>query len=292
MEREIWSRDDLARVVQREAVPVRVEVDRANNVGVAVGDRYGIQALPQVLFLEPQKGGVVERLEGTQTAEKILATLDLAQAKAFSSEQLQAAGEDSSALVRLAGRLVRAQKIEDARRALDKAWAFDNACAKDDADDAALLLADLDERRQEQARALSRLEDAIERCPRSSGAPEIWKRLRDLAPRAGGAAAEERVLRLQAGAQPNDPEVLRALSSFLLSHAGDLAEAERLAARAVDVAPEDPPSLCGFAEVRLRQKRFDDAQALVDRAIAIDPHDPASRELRLRIFRARSQQNP
>jgi thioredoxin-like negative regulator of GroEL len=286
MEREVWSRGELARALQRETVPVRVEVDRVHGVGLAIGDKYGIQALPQALFIDPRTGEVLKRLEGVQTPEAILEALDVARAKAGGAEQLAAAGDSSAALVRLAGQLARAEKLGDARTAADKAFALDKDCSRDDADDAALLLADLDEQSGNPAGAVKILEEGARRCAKASGTEELWRRLGELAPRAGGLGEQERILRLQADRRADDPDALRALASFLSEQSRDLEAAERAAARALELGPDDPASLAVMAGVRLKQKKYTEAQTLVERAIGIDPHDPALRELRLRILRA------
>ncbi len=286
MERDVWSREDLARALDREAVPVRVEVDRPHGVNVALGDKYGIQALPQVLFIDPATGEAVERLLGVQTPEAILETLDRARAKVGSAEQVLAAGDDSTALVSLAGRLQRAGKTREARSAAEKAFALDRDCARNDADDAALLIADLDVGANDKPDAARILEQAALRCPAASGTVEIWRRLVDLAPDVGGVKERDRLLRLQSQRRPDDAGSQQALALFLAGQGGDLKTAEEAAARAMRLAPDDPQSLAAMAEVRLAQKNFDEASALVDRAITIDPHDPALRELRFKVKRA------
>lgn len=286
MERDVWSRAELARALDRETVAVRVEVDRRAGVGLAIGDKYGIEALPEVLFINPATGEVVERLTGLQTPEAILQTLDKARAKVGAADKVVAAGDDSAALVTLAARLLRAEKTSEARKAAEKAYALDRDCAKDDADDAALLLADLDEWSNDETRAFHVLDEAALRCPSASGIAEIWDRLAALAPRVGGVKEQERVLRLQAQRRPDDAGAQCALAVFLAGQNRDLETAETAAARAMRLAPDDPPSIAALAEVRLAQKKIDEAVKLVEQAISIDPHDPALRELRLKIARA------
>lgn len=76
MDREVWSRADVAAALARDTIPVKVEVDRAAGVGTTVGDRYGIEGLPHVLVLDPASGAVIARLEGLQTPRVLLRTLD------------------------------------------------------------------------------------------------------------------------------------------------------------------------------------------------------------------------
>lgn len=286
MDRETWSRDDLARALAREAVPVKVEIDRYTGAGAEIGDRYGIQALPHILFLDPETGEAVLRMEGAQEYTEVLKQLDLARAKVASAAQVLEAGNDSAALVRLAARLVRAEKFGEARAAADKAFAIDADCSRDDADEAALILADLDRAEGRDRESAVRLAAAARRCELAGSARELWNRALDLAAKAGTPADELSLLRDRAARYTAEPAPQREYARALLRAPADIAAAEGAAAKAVALDAEDPLSLAVMAEVRLAQKRLDEARTLVEKAIRIDPHDTDLRELRLRISRA------
>ncbi len=283
MEKDVWSKDDVARTIERDAVPFRAEVDRNTGVGVELGDRYGISALPEILFLDPANGDALERVLGAQPAEKVFEALDRARIKAGAKQSVEAAWNDPAELLSLAARLLRNEHVPDARRALERVLALDADCAKNLAADATLLLADLAANAGDARRAVTLLEAGLARCPSSVAVPQIFARLVDLAPRSGDPAALERVLRARAKSAPDDPEALRTLAALLASGKRDLETAERLARRAVELSPDDPPALGTLAEVLYARGRVDEARETVDRGIKIDPHDTALRELRLKI---------
>ncbi len=283
MEKDVWSKDEVGRAIARDAVPFRAEVDRNSGAGAELGDKYAISALPQVLFLDPATGDTLERLVGALPAEKIFEAMDRAKIKAGASQSVEAAWNDPAELLSLAARLVRNEHVPDARRALERVLALDADCSKNFAADAALLLAELTGNAGETRRAMTLLEGALARCPASPAVPQIFARLVDLAPKSGDPSALDRVLRARAKASPNDPDVLRALAAFLAAGKRDLEYAETIARRAVELSPDDPPFLGTLAEVLYARGRTDEARETVDRAIKIDPHDTALRELRLKI---------
>ncbi len=287
MDDEVWSKDEVGRALAPEVIPVRVEVDAVKGVGLELRDRYTIEGLPLVLVIDPADGRALERLEGYRLAPTILEAVDRARVAAGGGgEATAAAGEDPEELLRVAGQLRRSGELAGARSAAEKALALDADCRRDAADDAVLFLTDLDERQERSAEALARLSSMATPCARASGAAEIWARLGELAGAIEGDAARGRVLLQRAEIYPDDPIAQRDAALWLLRSGGDVARAGALAARARELAPDDPRCLAAVAEVDLARGEYAQAAEVIERAIRIDPHDPDLRELRLRITMA------
>ena len=208
--------------------------------------------------------------------------MDRARAKIGAATQVEAARNDPTELNRLAARLIRADKRPEARLALARVLELDPDCRLDRADDAAMMLSELDEGAGDVKGALAVLEKVSGTCTRASAGTEVWNRMAALATRADP-AVEERVLRARAGALPDDAAAQSGLAAFLARTGKDLGVAERAARHAVERAPDDPSMLGTLAEVLLAEGRTAEARSTVEKAIAMDPHDTALRELRLKI---------
>jgi len=70
---------------------------------------------------------------------------------------------------------------------------------------------------------------------------------------------------------PDDPQRLNALAWFLATHDAGLAEAERLARRAADLAPKDANVLDTLAETYFRQGKVEKAIATEEKALELAP---------------------
>ncbi|RMG47665.1 MAG: DUF255 domain-containing protein [Acidobacteria bacterium] len=272
MDDEVWSDPDLAMDLEREVVPVRIEVDVPHGRGVDLAQRYGIEGLPVILFLDPDEGAVRARLEGMQHGPAILAALDEALGPAPESAP-EGAGPER--LVRLAARWIRAGRRAKAERALGKVLAIDSACRSDAADDAALLLARL---RPERAAELY-----ARTAPTCRGADRerlLWDRWTlALSPDGEELGAQ---LRAKAERFPRDGEAALELAAWLRGE-GRLREAAGEARRAAELLPGDTRAFALLAEILEAEGDREGALAALEEAIAIDPHDPELRKARLRL---------
>ncbi|MBP7149678.1 MAG: tetratricopeptide repeat protein, partial [Acidobacteria bacterium] len=150
-------------------------------------------------------------------------------------------------------------------------------------------LADMQESRGDAAAAARAVDDGLARCAKASSAPELWARRIVLAERTGGEAARGEVLVRRAERLPDDATAQREAAEWLAGGGGDPRAAARLAARALELAPDDPLALAAMARVELALGTPRKALELVEKAIRIDPHDPQLRELRLRIALAAAE---
>ncbi len=127
--------------------------------------------------------------------------------------------------------------------------------------------------------ALANLDDALERDPRDA---ELLRTRGDV--HAAGGAWEEAIADYRASLEqaPDDAAALNNLAWLLLEEAPapfrDRAEAERLATRAADLAPDDPYVLGTLGAARLRRGDAAGAVALLERALATPrpPQDSAT----------------
>lgn len=289
MDRDVWAREDVARAVDRAAIPYHPEVDVGTGANPELAAKYEIAGLPMTLFIDPRDGRVLARLEGYQTAQKVLSTLD--RARTQFEKQLAAEGSASSAerVIADGGRALRAGDLPAARTAAHSAMGTDPECKHDDADDAALLLADAEERVGQPKQALDALRMVLDICTNASGTRELWSRFVSLSATVGGPVAEGKAILARAQRFPQDADAQREAASNLLNTDGDLGEAERHAQAAQQVAPDDPEVLAVVAAVALRRGQLDAAKQAIDRAITIDPQNPELRELRLKIVMAARQ---
>ncbi|RMF72542.1 MAG: thioredoxin, partial [Acidobacteria bacterium] len=180
MDDNVWSLPELARVVEQETVPLRLEVDVRRGVGTAFARRYRVEGLPLVLLLDPRDGRVLRRLEGYQSAEAIVAAIDAARGEQATSRAAEAS-DDPAVLVREGSRRERAGDPDGAERLWRRALALDADCAAGAADDAALSLATIVARRDGPEAADALLADALGRCRRPDERDALWARRVELA---------------------------------------------------------------------------------------------------------------
>lgn len=283
MDRDVWSRPDVARAVSSAAIPIHPEVDISAGSGLDLAGRYDISSLPMTLFIDPRDGKVLRRLEGYADAQTVLRTLDAARGQLLQEMRSDPGPGSVDALVADGGRLLRAGDIEAARRAALKAKGMDPTCQHDKADEAGLLLADIEEYAGQLAKALSDLRAIADPCLSASSAAEIWKRIVVLSAKTGGPSARGKALISRAEHFPSDPEAQREAAEYLVASGERLEAAERMAKRAIELAPEDTQSMSLLANIALTHHQSDVALQWIDKAIRIDPQDPALRELRLKI---------
>jgi tetratricopeptide (TPR) repeat protein len=286
MERDVWSREDVGRTLARTAVPYHPEVDVVAGVNLHLASRFDIAALPVTLFIDPRHEKVVLRLDGYQSTEKILNVLDTLYRQHVQTLGPPPAAGSAGAALAEAGRLMRGGEFVSARRAAQRVLAGDPDCAQDDADDAALLIADIEERQTKPRAALSTLVAVGEVCRDASGADELWARQIELARQLDGETATIKLRQRRAELFERDLDAQKDAARASLDSA-QLENASRFISAARRLAEDDPMALALEAECAFRNDRFDDALATLDRAIQIDPHNSAYRELRLRITLAK-----
>lgn len=289
MDRDVWAREEVARAVERSAIPYHPEVDIGTGANPELATKYDIAGLPMTLFIDPRDGRVLARLEGYQTAKKVLATLDSVRTEFDKQLASETVASSVERVIADGGRALRAGDLPAARTAAHNAMGTDPDCKHDDADDAALLLADAEERVGQPKQALDALRLVLDICTAASGTRELWSRFVTLSSTVGGPVAESKAILARAQRFPQDPDAQREAAANLLKTGGDLGEAERHATAAQQVAPADPEVWAVVAAVALKRGQIEAAQQAIDHAIQIDPQNPEYRELRLKIVMAARQ---
>jgi tetratricopeptide (TPR) repeat protein len=285
MDDEVWSRSDVAHAVDVTAVPLKAEVDARRGAGLELRRQYDVEGLPLVLIIDPVTGEALERLEGYQSAAAILAALDRAGEERLAAADVDPGSDDPAALAAAGLRLMRAGQPGEARPLLERAIELDADCAADQADDAAVGLADLLALTVGKPEALAVVEPLSERCREASAAEDLWRRRIDLAGEVEGEDARGAALARRAELYPQDWEALLADARWQFERGPKEAipAAADGARRAAELAPEMPGPLALLARIAFYQERLDEALAQVERAIELDPHDTDLRTLRLRI---------
>jgi membrane associated rhomboid family serine protease/Flp pilus assembly protein TadD len=139
--------------------------------------------------------------------------------------------------------------------------------------------------------ALANLHDALEREPNNR---ELLSARADLQVVAGNWEQAVADYRAALAVMPDDARALNNLAWLLLEEAPeahrDRAEAARLAARAAELAPDDPYVLGTLGVVRLREGELPAATALLEHAVAAERprHEQASDHFLLAVAYARS----
>jgi len=111
-----------------------------------------------------------------------------------------------------------------------------------------------------------------------------------IAQQSGNLAGAETSFRAVLASAPNSPLVLNNLAMVLVERGGEqLAEAEQLAERATQLAAQDPNLLDTLAIVRLRRGRLEPALNAIERAIRLQPQNPAWRMTHADILEAMGQ---
>jgi len=279
MDRNTWSRPDVARVVAQETIPLKAEVDVRHGVGKEWQQRYGVMALPAVLILEPREGKKLEHLIGFQDAAHVLEAIDRARAAAFPGEETRAGGNDPRALARAGSRLARAGRRREALRALRRAIELDADCRRDARDDAALALAPL----LPAPEGFRVLAEAWRACPRASGSAELWERLGEAGRSLRDPAPWGEILAERVRQAPDDPAALCDRAEWLVGPGKDPDAALALARHATEVAPDDPRPWSLVARALHALGRDREAVAAIGRAVDLAPWDEDLRELRLEI---------
>ncbi len=287
MDDNVWSRDDVARVVAHETVPLRLEVDERKGAGVAFARTYDVEGLPHILVIEPEHGRVLQRLEGYQSAEQIIAAIDAA-SEEWRSARAAARSDDPAELVREGSRLLRAGDAATSESLLRRALVVDADCAAREADDAALLLAGIVAGRDGPEAADRLLAATLEHCREPGEAAPLWSRRLELARERGGEVVREITL-ARHRALPDDTDAALDAAALLVEQrrGDDLDEARRICEALVARVEDDPRPLGLLARIEFVSGRLDRAADAIDRAIAIDPHDLDLRQLRFEIELAR-----
>ncbi len=286
MDREIWSQEALARVVEEETIPVRAEVDPHKGLGLDLRLRYQVQGMPLVLLLHPEDGRVLGRLEGIQTPESIIHAIDEARTLAWPERQAEADSDNPAALLRLAGQLLRGGDGEKALGYARRVRELDPTCSQDAADDAALLMADLFTKTQEPDKAREALFLASTKCQGASGILEIWERLVARDREAGDAARLGETLARRVDLFPRQVGPRLDLATWLTENGSEPGKVLAILDDALALDAEDTRVLEALARHYNAQDDPERALDLLEEAIRIDPHDPELRELRLRIVLA------
>lgn len=281
MDREVWNLPEVARQLEPEVVPFKAEVDNRSGVGMDLGKRLEIGPLPCTLVIDPLSGKILERLEGTQGAKEILEAIDRARVKRDPGQAVASAA-DPAGLLRVAGQLLRTGNPGAAQDALWKAIQADSNCARDAADEAALLLADLLQT-SDPGKALSAVHGVALACAAASRAGELWQRLATLARETQGETEVGQILKERAERFPEDPEALLEAARWEFERGKDLALPARLAEKVLLLSPEETRAMALLGELEARQGRFEKALEWVAKAIKIDPHSAELRELRLKL---------
>ncbi len=139
--------------------------------------------------------------------------------------------------------------------------------------------------------ALTNLHDALERDPNNR---ELLTARADLSVAAENWEQAIADYRAALGAMPDDPRALNNLAWLLLEEAPathrDRAEAARLAARAAELAPNDPYVLGTLGVARLREGDLEAATTLLQRAVAAERprEDQATDHFLLAVAQARA----
>ncbi len=280
MDDEVWSDPSLARQVDKLAVPLKAEVDVGRGIGLNLHTRYDAEGLPLVLILHPEDGRALIRLQGYQNAEAILVALEEAHAMAFPPDGTEET--DPAALLRRANRQLRREDLVSARRYAEQALALDPRCEHDHADEAMLVLADVLAAARESDGLVERLREVAHACRGASRVDALWERLVTYSRRAGGDKAVLAVLTERVESEPTNTAARLTLADALLA-AGEKALAKPHFEQVLAEAGDDPRPLEALASIYHEEGKADEARAMIERAIRLNPHDPDLRELRLRI---------
>ena len=286
MDDQVWSRDDVARVVEHETVPLRLEVDVMRGVNVSFSRRYGVEGLPLVLLLEPEGGRVLERLEGFQSSGKILAAIDAARER-WSGARAAGRSDDPAVLVREASRRARSGDRDGAEKLLRRALELDADCGAGEAAGAALMLAGLVAPRDGPEAADALLAGALARCRDPGDVAALWNRRVELARSRDDPDALREVVLARWRALADDTQAALEAAELLVEQNQRLDLAGQIATALARRLPDDPRPPGLLARIAWRRGDLDEASRRVAEALEIDPHDLDLRELRLRIEMAR-----
>ncbi len=298
MDEKTWSNPELGLALEREAIPVRAEIDYKTGVGESLGRRLGVEGLPAVLFIDPVQERVLVHLEGFQTTPQILEALDDARKQYEDLHGEIGASDTGSRLIRDGRRALRVGDLERAREAFEKARKLDSECRDDIADDAALGLAATAtassraasaDRETLEAEAARWLSWGIDTCPSADKTRTLWDRRVEIARRdvERGENADTATLGAwlakRSAAFADDLDYAWQYASWAVDQGTEIEQALETAKRCVDAAPDDPRYLSLLAKVYAALDDTKTALEVLEEAIAIDPQDTQLRELRLRI---------
>jgi len=292
MDREVWTDEHLARSLSTDVVALRAEVDIFKGVGLDLQKRYDIDGLPIVLVLDPSDGAEIVRLAGYSPAERVAAAIDRAWRELDPERADAVAGEDAASLLAAASRKKLAGDVEGAVQSASEVVTMDDLCLEDRADDAALLVAELLDKGGDDARADDLVSRAATVCSRADRAEELWTVRARLRTRIAGEDAAGPILDQKVALFPRSGE---ALVEYVQWAEGatlspeERAVAEERAEAAIQLLPDDTRPLALLARLRLARGDRDGAMETLEQAIALDPHDPELRRLRLQILIGRVQ---
>ncbi|MDQ7088825.1 MAG: thioredoxin family protein [Acidobacteriota bacterium] len=153
MDQDVWSQEGVTRVVERNTVPLRREVDARRGLGLDLSERYGVRELPAVLIIDPKDGSLLVDLVGYSSPERLIEGIDQAYEK--SAERRSPQQPSGAADLLREGR--EALRVREFRRALERtrqAAAADPDCRAGVALDAGLLEAEIHRRMDRPGHAL------------------------------------------------------------------------------------------------------------------------------------------
>ncbi|MDQ7006515.1 MAG: thioredoxin family protein [Acidobacteriota bacterium] len=281
MDQDVWSQEGVTRVVERNTVPLRREVDARRGLGLDLSERYGVRELPAVLIIDPKDGSLLVDLVGYSSPERLIEGIDQAYEK--SAERRSPQQPSGAADLLREGR--EALRVREFRRALERtrqAAAADPDCRAGVALDAGLLEAEIHRRMDRPGHALEALESLADRCAGKLN-PEAWRLWSELAASVDGQAGRGRVLERWAAADTASVEAQVAWGVWLREEGGDAARSARVLEDVTRRAPDDPLPLVEWSRSLNALGRREQALEALEAAIRLDPHDPDLRELRFRL---------
>jgi thiol-disulfide isomerase/thioredoxin len=286
MDRELWSRDDVAEAVASVAVPVKVEVDTRRGVGTAVAQRYDIGPLPLVLLLAPENGAALARVEGRVDFDRLRTALRAASLVAWPARELARLPDDLPARLEIARGLLAADHPRAARVTAESVIRADGDCTADARDDAALIAGAAARALGDAEAGLDALAAAGRACPNADAAASIWERALTLAEKLDRPERRAGLLAIRAELRPGDIDGQLAWARWLREN-GEPAKAERVLRKAAERAPDDPGPLAALADLAAQRGQTARALELLDRAIELAPFDESLRSRRLELSRQR-----
>lgn len=78
MAHDVFPLNDVTALVRDRVVPVKVDLTSSSDAGDALANRFGIQAIPAMLLIDPATGQVIGRQDGGMQAQDFIAWLTTA----------------------------------------------------------------------------------------------------------------------------------------------------------------------------------------------------------------------
>lgn len=288
MERELWPREDVGRLVHSHFVPVKAEVDARTGAGLKLGQRYGIEAVPEVLILDPAGGGVLARTTGLLEPALLERVLRAGRIAHDPAGTLAASSGSPEALLAVVREMAAHEHDAATAAAARLAVEADPACERGGATVEAAV------RGARALRALGRLPEAVALLDVPSGACEIsaehadllWKDRVEYTRALGEPGHTARTYERRARLLPGNVDAQLDWAHWLRDEELRLDEAREVLERTAALAPDDPGPLAELAEIALAQNDPGHAVALLEQAVALAPFDTSLREQLLAAERA------